>query len=157
MRKSRCTLVVLVIIVLPMVTCNLPLLSSVGASSGDDSAPSICDFDGLFKLNNARMIYPSDQTPKPLGCSPASVSDWTASAFISTKLENATEGTDTDSAFVNQSSGKPVGAERTGIVSFGGPVVNPVVAYAESALNSNWRQSSAEILRRRWNMLLPTS
>jgi outer membrane protein assembly factor BamB len=96
--------------------------------------PSICDFDGLFKLNNARMIYPSDQTPKPLGCSAASVSDWTASAFISTKLETATEGLDTNSAFVNQTTGKPMGTASIGIVSFGGPVVNPVVAYAESAL-----------------------
>jgi outer membrane protein assembly factor BamB len=96
--------------------------------------PKICDFDSLFKHNTARVIYPSDQTPKPLGCSPASVSDWTASAFISTKLENATEGTDTDSAFVNQVTGKPLGGRGIGIVSFGGPVVNSVVAYAESAI-----------------------
>ncbi|MCJ7762238.1 PQQ-binding-like beta-propeller repeat protein [Candidatus Bathyarchaeota archaeon] len=92
----------------------------------------ICDFDGFFKHNNVQMIYPSDETPKPLGCSPAMVSDWLSSAFISTKLETFTEGTDTDSAFVDQASGKAVGAIGTGVVSFGGPFVNPVVAYAES-------------------------
>jgi outer membrane protein assembly factor BamB len=95
-------------------------------------SPYICDFDSLFKHNNVRMIYPSNETSKPLGCSPAMVSDWTASAFIYTKLETVTEGTDTDSEFVDQSSGKPMGAERAGVVSFGGPLVNPVVAYAES-------------------------
>jgi outer membrane protein assembly factor BamB len=95
-------------------------------------SPCICDFDSLFKYNNVRMIYPSDQAPKPLGCSPASVSDWTASAFISTKLEAFTEGLDTDSAFVNQATGKPMGAAGTGVISFGGPIVNLVVAYAEN-------------------------
>jgi outer membrane protein assembly factor BamB len=95
-------------------------------------SPCISDFDSLFKHNNVRIIYPSDETPKPLGCSPAMVSDWTASAFISTKLENFTEGTDVDSAFVDQTTGKPVGVAGTGFVSFGGPFVNPVVRYAES-------------------------
>jgi hypothetical protein len=95
--------------------------------------PYLSYFDGLFSLNSARMIYPSDATPKPLGCVAAMVSDWTASAFIYTKLTATVEGIDTDSAFVNQVTGKPVGAAGTGIVSFGGPVVNPVVAYAESA------------------------
>ncbi len=95
--------------------------------------PCVSDFDALFTFNNVRVIYPSEQTPKPLGCSQAMLSDWTASAFIYTKLENATEGLDTDSAFVNQSSGKPVGAAGSGLISFGGPIVNPIVAYAESA------------------------
>jgi outer membrane protein assembly factor BamB len=96
-------------------------------------SPCISDFDSLFKHNNVRIIYPSDETPKPLGCSPAMVSDWTASAFISMKLENFVEGTDVDSAFVDQTTGKPVGVAGTGFVSFGGPFVNPVVRYAESA------------------------
>ncbi len=91
------------------------------------------DFDDFFKLNDLRIIYPSDETLKPLGCSAAMVSDWTASAFIATKLENATEGLDTDSAFVNQASGKPTGVAGTGVVTFGGPIVNLVVAYAENA------------------------
>lgn len=94
--------------------------------------PTISDFNGLFVPNNVRMIYPSDTTPKPLGCAPAMVSDWTASAFIYTKLENATEGKDTNSTFVDQATGQPLGAAGTTIVSFGGPVVNPVVKYAEA-------------------------
>jgi outer membrane protein assembly factor BamB len=93
----------------------------------------IWNFDNAFKFNSVRMIYPSEQTPKPLGCSSAMVSDWTASAFIYTKLDTVVEGTDTNSAFVNQTSGKPLGAANSGLISFGGPVVNPVVAYAESA------------------------
>jgi outer membrane protein assembly factor BamB len=90
------------------------------------------DFDDLFKLNDLRIIYPSDENTKPLGCSAAMVSDWTASAFISTKLENATEGLDTNIAFVNQASGKPSGTAGTGVVTFGGPLVNLIVAYAEN-------------------------
>jgi hypothetical protein len=78
------------------------------------------------------MVYPSDITPKPLGCVAAMVSDWTASAFIYTKLTATVEGIDTDSTFVNQATGRPVGAAGTSIVSFGGPVVNPIVAYAEN-------------------------
>ncbi len=98
------------------------------------SSPLIWNFDNALKFNSVRMIYPSDQTPKPLGCSAAMVSDWTASAFIYTKLESVVEGTDTNSAFVNQSSGRPLGAANSGLVSFGGPFVNPVVAYAESEI-----------------------
>ena len=94
--------------------------------------PLLSHFDALFKLNEARMIYPSDQTLKPLGCVAALVSDWTASAFIYTKLNTCTEGIYTDAAFVNQVTGKPVGAAYSALVSFGGPIVNPVVAYAES-------------------------
>jgi hypothetical protein len=94
--------------------------------------PYLCYFDGLFAFNDVRMVYPSDITPKPLGCVAAMVSDWTASAFIYTKLTATVEGIDTDSTFVNQATGRPVGAAGTSIVSFGGPVVNPIVAYAEN-------------------------
>jgi hypothetical protein len=91
------------------------------------------DFDTLFSNNTSvRMIYPSDNTTKPLNCIAAMVSDWTASAFIYTKLANVTEGLDTQTSFVNQTTGKPVGASGTGIISFGGPIVNPVVKYSES-------------------------
>jgi hypothetical protein len=91
------------------------------------------DFDTLFSNNTSvRMIYPSDNTTKPLKCSPAMVSDWTASAFVYTKLANVTEGLDTQANFVDQTTGKPVGASGTGIISFGGPIVNPVVKYSES-------------------------
>jgi hypothetical protein len=61
------------------------------------------------------------------------VSDWTASAFVTTKLQHYTEGLDTDSNFVDQTSGWPLGVSGLGIVSFGGPIVNPVVKYAESS------------------------
>jgi hypothetical protein len=91
------------------------------------------DFADLFSNNTSvRMIYPSNSTGKPLGCIAALTSDWTASAFVSTKLSNYTEGQDTQATFVNQTSGRPLGASGTGIISFGGPIVNPVVKYAES-------------------------
>jgi len=91
------------------------------------------DFADLFSNNTSvRMVYPSNSTGKPLGCNAAMVSDWTASAFVSTKLTNFTEGLDTETSFVNQTNGKPVGASGTGIISFGGPMVNLVVIYAES-------------------------
>jgi hypothetical protein len=98
-----------------------------------EGATFLSNFDNLFKFNSVRMIYPSEQTPKPLDCSAAMVSDWLSSAFIYTKLETVVEGIDTDGAFVNQTTGKPLGAADSGIISFGGPIVNPVVAYAEGA------------------------
>jgi hypothetical protein len=92
------------------------------------------DFGDLFSNNTSvRVIYPSNSTGKPLGCNAAMVSDWTASAFVSTKLTNFTEGLDTATDFVNQTNGKPLGASGTGIVSFGGPMVNLVVIYSESS------------------------
>lgn len=92
------------------------------------------DFDDVFAQNRyARMIYPSDTPNKPLGCSPASVSDWIASAFIYTKLANGIEGLDTEEGFVNKTTGESIGDAGTAIVSFGGPCVNPIVKYAESA------------------------
>jgi len=94
-------------------------------------APSLRDFDMLLATNNVRMIYPSDSPDKPLERSPAMVSDWLASAFVYTKLENVTEGLDTDSNFVNQTTGNPVGVSGIGIISFGGPVVNVPVYYYE--------------------------
>jgi len=92
------------------------------------------DFDTLFANNTSvTVIYPSTSTDKPLGCSPAMVSDWLASAYVTTKLTNFTDGLDNETDFVNQTNGQPVGTSGTGIISFGGPCVNPVVNYAESS------------------------
>jgi len=91
----------------------------------------ICCFDALFRYNGVRMVYPSTESSKPLGCSAAWVSDWLASMAVSTKLLNLTEGLDTDGNFVNQTSGYALGIAGTGIVSFGGPFVNPIVKRAE--------------------------
>jgi hypothetical protein len=60
-------------------------------------------------------------------------SDWLASAFVTTKLQHYVEGYDIDANFVSPSFGKPTGNVGIGIVSFGGPIVNPVVKYAESS------------------------
>jgi len=94
--------------------------------------PNIAYFNVLFGINIVRVIYPSDNPSKPLGCLPAWVSDWLASMSVSTKLTTYMEGLDTNGGFVDQTSGKPVGDAGEGVVSFGGPVVNPVVRYAES-------------------------
>ena len=71
-------------------------------------------------------------TPKPLGCGAALTSDWLASAFVTTKLRSLVEGLDTDSSFVNQTTGEPIGEPGMGILTFGGPFVNPIVKRAEN-------------------------
>ncbi|MFB3889698.1 MAG: nitrous oxide reductase family maturation protein NosD [Candidatus Bathyarchaeia archaeon] len=93
---------------------------------------TIADFNVSFGMNNVRMIYPSDSVPKPLGLAAASVSDWLTSMAISTKLATFVEGLDTNSGFVNQTTGRALGQRGVGIITSGGPFVNPVVKYAES-------------------------
>ncbi len=96
------------------------------------SKPHLSDFNLLFVENDVRVIYPSDAGSKPLGCVPAKPTDWTASAYVTTKLGSYVEGLDTDSSFVDQTWGKAVGSRGNGIISFGGPAVNPVLKYAEA-------------------------
>jgi hypothetical protein len=115
-----------------------PNASGVSSFSFDvafsETFVTLGDFDTLFGNNTSvTVIYPSTSTDKPLGCSPAMVTDWLASAYVTTKLTNFTDGLDNESAFVDQTTGIAVGASGTGIISFGGPVVNPVVKYAESS------------------------
>jgi len=78
-----------------------------------------------------KVIYPDDETPKPLGCVAASVSDWLASNYISTKISEYEEGQDTEGEFVNQTTGAQAGEPGTRILTFGGPIVNPIVKRAE--------------------------
>lgn len=102
----------------------------VSAIEGEDF--TISEFGTLFANNpSVRIIYPSESPDKPLGCVPAMVSDWAASAYVATKLEDYTEGLDTDSGFVNQATGYPIGEPGTGFVTFGGPDVNVPVCYYE--------------------------
>jgi len=89
------------------------------------------DFSTFFVYNQVRLIYASQTGPKPLDRYPATVSDWLASVFVSTKLKSFTEGLDTDGNFVDQTTGRPLGDPGVGIVSFGGPVVNVPVYYYE--------------------------
>jgi hypothetical protein len=93
---------------------------------------TLSEFTTLFAINSIKMIYPSDAQNKPLNCNPAMVSDWTASAFVYTKLENPIEGLDTDPNHIDQITGKPMGETGEGIITFGGPIVNPMVKYLES-------------------------
>jgi parallel beta-helix repeat protein len=78
------------------------------------------------------VVYPDRETPKPLDCGAAMVSDWLASAYVTTKLSDYSEGLDTNATFVDQSTGEAVGDAGMGILTFGGQFVNPVVKYAES-------------------------
>ena len=94
--------------------------------------PTIADFPTLFAGNQVRMIYPATSDAKPLNCSPAMVSDWLSSAYIYTKLDTVVEALDDNPAYVNQTSGAPLGSFN--MISFGGPVVNPLLAYAESGM-----------------------
>jgi parallel beta-helix repeat protein len=118
--------------------------------TGDDVSPEFTDFDPWLlepytptilisdlrcqlRQLNWSAIYPDQVTPKPLGCSAAWTSDWLASAFVTTKLPNLVEGLDTDSSFVDQVTGKAVGAPGTPILTFAGPFVNPIVKRAENS------------------------
>jgi hypothetical protein len=84
---------------------------------------TVADFDELFgKNSDVRLIH----------ASAAMTTDSAASAFVSTKLASFSEGVDTEASFVDQTSGRPMGASGSGVVSFGGPLMNPVVEYAES-------------------------
>ena len=89
-------------------------------------------FHDAFANTSVRIIYPSESGAKPLGASAASVSDWLASSLLYATVGNATEGLDIDPAFVDQTTGDPVGEPGEAIVSFGGPMVNPVVRRAET-------------------------
>ena len=94
--------------------------------------PILSAFDLHYASSHVKMTYPSEATTKPLGCNPAMVSDWLSSMAIASKLQNFTEGLDTNSNFVNQATGTAIGEAMDSIVSFGGPVVNPIVKNAES-------------------------
>ena len=96
------------------------------------STRMISEFPTFFAGQQVRMIYPTENETKPLNCSPAMLSDWLASAYIDTKLGDVVEGLDTDPTFVDQTSGAPQGPTFTSIVSFGGPVCNPLLKYAET-------------------------
>ncbi len=106
--------------------------TGTGPEPEPETETTLSSFALQFAANNVHVIYPSDNPEKPLGCVAGWVSDWMASAFVTTKLHSYTEGLDIDSGFVDQTSGRPAGASGQGIISFGGPVVNPVVKYAES-------------------------
>jgi hypothetical protein len=86
----------------------------------------------VFTQEHVRVIYPSDNPSKPLGRHWASTSDWTASAYVTTKLSPYIwEGLDTSIYLVDQTSGNPIAAPGIGIASLGGPIVNVPVYYYE--------------------------
>jgi hypothetical protein len=89
-------------------------------------------FHDAFADTSVRIIYPSESGSKPLGAAAASVSDWLASSLLYATVGNATEGLDIDPEFVDQTTGGPVGEPGEAIVSFGGPIVNPVVRRGET-------------------------
>ena len=95
---------------------------------------TIAIFHDAFTDTSVRIIYPSESESKPLGATAASVSDWLASSLFYATLGNAAEGLDIDPAYVDQATGDPVGEPGEAIVSFGGPIVNPVVRRAETPL-----------------------
>jgi hypothetical protein len=89
-------------------------------------------FKEAYGDNHVSVVYPSQSEGKPLGAGGAMLSDWQASAYITTKLVDYSEGLDTDEAFIDQITGETIAAPLEGIVSFGGPFVNPLVSRAES-------------------------
>ncbi len=61
------------------------------------------------------------------------MSDWLASAFVTTKLRYAFESLDTQNQYVNQTTGKVNAYPGAGVLTFGGPFVNPIVKRAENS------------------------
>lgn len=93
----------------------------------------IADFGTRFVTNqDLRMIYPSTVAEKPLGCCAASVSDWLSSAFFFVELQGVKEGLDIDGSFIEQVTGAPLGEPGVGVISLGGPLVNPIAKYVEA-------------------------
>jgi hypothetical protein len=93
---------------------------------------TITIFHDAFADASVRIIYPSESGAKPLGAAAASVSDWLASSLLYPTVGSAAEGLDIDPAYVDQITGGPVGEPGEAIVSFGGPIVNPVVRRGET-------------------------
>ena len=91
----------------------------------------LSDFKCQKLTRDWMSIYPTSNTEKPLDTSPAMVSDWLSSAFITTKLDTYYEGTDINPDFVDKDYGNNMAFPDECVLSFGGPVVNPVVKYAE--------------------------
>jgi len=124
-------------------------LFDIVVSGSEYAFPAIGDFSALFADNSdVRVVYPAEQqdnqgVSKPLGCGFALLSDWTASAFTTTKLQHAVEGLDIDGRFVDQTTGRVVGEVGSGIVSFGGPFINPIAKYAEQ--NSTFPMDRAPV------------
>ena len=117
---------------------KMPITKTNGYYEYVDRHPPISSFNELFAHNvDVRFVYPSDSSIKPLGCVAAMVSDWTASAFLYVLVDAVKEGLDTDGLFVNQTTGRTQGSNGTGIISFGGPIVNPILRYAENASTSS--------------------
>ena len=100
---------------------------------------------GIYRIQP--MVLPPALNPlllsdyDTLNLSPATLSDWTAAAYLYKTLTNASQGLDTDTDLIglnpqtnllNQTSGQPLGGPGPGIITFGGPTVNPLVKYAES-------------------------
>jgi hypothetical protein len=90
----------------------------------------LLDFQSIFEMNSVNTIYPSDSESKPLGCRGAKETDWLASAFVTSNLENYNEGLDIEDSFIDQVSDEPLGEVGSGIICFGGPLVSvPVMFY----------------------------
>ena len=90
----------------------------------------LANFDFYYGYAPCVLVQPSSESTKALGCSQAMVSDWLASAYLHTRLMTCGEGFDTDPFFVDQVTGRLVGVNP--VISFGGPIVNPIVKYAEA-------------------------
>lgn len=127
MKKSFFSGLLLVLMIYSLIC---PVFSDAEAFTS--TQVEIGDFDDVFRFNATYVIYPADSIPKPLNCLAAWVSDWEAAGFVTAQLSDYTEGFDTNGAFVNSLTGKAVGDLCRGILTFGGPLVNPVVKHAES-------------------------
>ena len=103
----------------------------------EDGKPTLCDFNNLIATQPSIVVFPTTETVKPLDCNPAAESDWTASAYITSRMNDYTEALDIDENYINQTTGSPIAGPKTGIFTFGGPIVNPLVKHYETSYPLN--------------------
>lgn len=104
------------------------LITVVSAITVDDSEVFVID----APANTVYFIYSDTmKTSKPLGTSPASPIDWTATGYLKgMTIYSQMEGLDTNSNLINQSSGAPKLSDKSIVIS-GGPCVQVLARYYE--------------------------
>lgn len=120
---SKVSMLVILVIILPTIIPSIIQVQAIDSIT-------LSRFTELFVLNTVRVIYPSNSPDKPLNRGAAAVTDWLASAYLSSKLSLYSEGMDINTEFVDQVTGVPIGDPGIGVISFGGPYVNiPIYHY----------------------------
>lgn len=117
---------------------NLYIVGNLGVYSwsfekrntGLSRAPLLSDFNTFYLKNPSRILFPSTSEDKPLGCQPADVMDSASLGSLVSMIKTPIPALDTSPEIISE-----IGQYRTNlfedIITTGGPLVNPLVRYAE--------------------------